>query len=342
MPRVAGKLRDSLPSAAPTGIGSLPHRDPAKAAAFTLTTLPELPAVPSLPRRSPAEGMIAQAAVGIPGITIGQYGSLAVDPQRADPKAPVETDLDHGGYEGMKAFLDAADPARTSVVKWQIVGPVTLGLTLVRAGVRARAAFDLATRAVQSHIDAIHQRIAAALPNATQLVFLDEPMLTDLQTAEFPLKPDRAIDHVSGVLAMIESFGVSGVHCCGHGDWASILASGPDVLSLPAEPALVDVAGYLAEFLDNGGWIAWGVIPTDRPIPMSLERPWREVRAVWCSLVSHGCDPARLLQQALMTPACGLFNHAEGVTNRVFRLLRGISDRVRDEATAKRLAAGLP
>src|SRR5262249_30452166 len=116
--------------------------------------------------------------------------------------------------------------------------------------------------------------------------------------------------------------------------------SGPSVLSLPAWPSLAEVAGYLDEFLRNDGWIAWGVIPTDKPVPMTIERPWRELRTLWCRLVTAGCDPNLLLRQSLLTPACGLFSHAEGVAGRVFRLLRGLSEKVREESTALALAVG--
>ena len=82
--------RAQLPSGIATGIGSLPHRDAAAAAEFALTTL-ELPAIPTLPKRSPAEGMIPQALVGLAGITVGQYGSIAFDASSFDPAAPVVT-----------------------------------------------------------------------------------------------------------------------------------------------------------------------------------------------------------------------------------------------------------
>ena len=65
----------------------------------------DVPAIPSLPRRSPAEGMIAQALVGISGVTLGQYGSIAVDADRLDPAAPVATDVGHDAYGGLRAFL---------------------------------------------------------------------------------------------------------------------------------------------------------------------------------------------------------------------------------------------
>jgi hypothetical protein len=283
--------------------------------------------------------MVSQAVTGIRGVTVGQYGSIAVDPRQLDPSAPVTTDFDGGAFDGLNAFLEAADPA-ARVVKWQFVGPVTLGFTLMRAGLAPFAAFDVAGRAVRAHLSAIHDRIQSRLPEATQVVWLDEPMLTDLQDDSFPVPPDVAIDLVSSALALAEGFGVAGLHCCGEGDWASLLAAGPRVLSLPASPSLVAVAGYLGRFLDSGGWIAWGVIPTDGPTPMSAERPWRELAALWCSLVRSGCDPLRLRAQALVTPVCGLASHSESIAGRIARLTAEVSDRVRGQAVATRLTVG--
>ena len=83
---------------------------------------------------------------------------------------------------------------------------------------------------------------------------------------------------------------MTGVHCCGEADWASVLAAGPAILSMPVSPGIVNVAGYLARFLDDGGWIMWGAVPTDSIVPTSAERPWRELSDVWCKLVNAGCD----------------------------------------------------
>ena len=57
-------------------VGSLPHRDANRAAEFAWTST-AIPTLPTLPRRSPAEGMIAQALVGIDGVTVGQYGGIS-------------------------------------------------------------------------------------------------------------------------------------------------------------------------------------------------------------------------------------------------------------------------
>jgi hypothetical protein len=338
--RPVPSLGESLRPGAATGIGSLPHRSVHEAAAFALREY-DVPAIPSLPRRSPAEGMIAQAVVGINGVTLGQYGSIAVDPHAVDPGAPVATDLGNDAFAGMRTFLAAASTrGLRGPVKWQFVGPVTLGVALTRIGVRADVAFTVAGRAVRAHVTSIADAVAAALPESPQIVLLDEPWFGDLMLEGFPIAPDPAIDLLSGAMAALEPVATVGVHCCAAVDVASLLAAGPGVLSVPVSGALADVAGYLVRFLDGGGRVAWGTVSTDGPIPTSNDRPWRRLSDVWCELVERGCDPVLLRQRSLVTPHCGLGLHTPAVADRVCRLTREVGRRVNEQAVASRFALG--
>jgi hypothetical protein len=332
-------MQVELPAGVVTGVGSLPHVDALAAAAFVLEHQPDLPAVPSLPRRSPHEGMLAQAVVGVRGVSVGEDGDLVVDPRRVDPVVQILPDLDHEAFGGLRAFLELAK-GRTAPIKWQFTGPVTLGLALTHMGVPASRAFDTAIRAVRVHLRAIHKAVLEALPAAPQVIVLDEPGMSALMCPGFPVPPDAAIDLVSGALAAIESTAMSGVHCCGDGDWAAILATGPGVLSVPVHADLVKVAGYLSSFLEQGGWLAWGVVPTDRPVGTSPDRYWKELAGLWCELVQGGVDPARLRRQALVTPACGLALHSiEGATL-VADLVAQVAQKVRGQAVATRMFIG--
>jgi hypothetical protein len=316
-----------------TGVGSLPHREASDAAQFALTEY-DVPAIPTLPRRSPAEGMIAQAVLGIEGVALGQYGSIAVDVRRLDPVAPVVTDLSQDSYTAFRAFLDAAVAAEwTGPVKWQFVGPVTLGVALTRAGVAVGTSFAVAVRAVRAHLLVIADAVATALPHSQQLIMLDEPWFGDVMSPGFPIAPDPAIDLLSGAMAAVESMATVGVHCCAHDvDIASLLAAGPRVLSIPVRENLADVAGYLVKFLEDGGRIAWGVVPTDGPIAGTIERPARQLSALWGALVQRGGDPAVLRDRCLVTPHCGLGLHTPSVADRVCRLTREIGRRVHEGA----------
>ncbi len=330
--------RAQLPSGIATGIGSLPHRDAVAAAEFSLATL-ELPAIPTLPKRSPAEGIIPQALVGLAGITVGQYGSIAFDATRFDPDAPVATDLNHDAFGGWRAFIAAA-AGRRAPVKWQFVGPVTLGLALVRAGLDSDVAFEVSVRAVRCRVRHLADHIGEVLPGCRQVVFIDEPTLDGLMGAKFPIAPDTAVDLVSAALAAIEPVAVTGLHVCATADIASLVAIGPDVLSVPVDLRLLESAGYLARFLSDGGTIAWGAISTEGPIATSAERPWRKLIDLWCEMVKRGADPTQLRQQSIITPECGLGTHTPAVAERVHGLAADISERVRDQAAATRFSLG--
>ena len=333
-------LGDRLRAGACTGVGSLPHRSVHDAAAFALREY-DVAAIPTLPRRSPAEGMIAQALVGIGGVTLGQYGSIAVDIEHLDPDAPVQTDLGHDAYGGLRAFLaTAAARQYRGPVKWQFTGPVTLGAALTRVGVPADRAFAVAAASVRAHVAAIAGAVSCALPSSPQIVWFDEPWFGELMSPGFPIAPDPAVDLLSTAMAMLEPVATVGVHCCADADVASLLAAGPAMLAIPLEPRLVDVAGYLTRFLEDGGRIAWGAIPTDGPIPVSADRHWRLLSDVWCELVNRGCDPVELRQRSLITPACGLGLHTPAVADRVVRLGREIGRKVHDQAVASRFALG--
>jgi methionine synthase II (cobalamin-independent) len=330
--------RAQLPSGIATGIGGLPHRDAVAAAEFALSTL-ELPAIPTLPKRSPAEGMIPQALVGLAGITVGQYGSIAVDASAFDPDAPVVTDFGHDAFAGWRAFLAAA-AGRRAPVKWQFVGPVTLGLALVRAGLESEVAFEVSVRAVRCRVRHLVDLVAQTLPGCRQVVFIDEPTLDELMGSGFPIAPDTAIDLVSAALAAIEPVAVTGLHVCATADIASLVSIGPDVLSVPVDERLLESAGYLSRFIADGGTIAWGAISTEGPIPTSAERPWRRLSDLWCELVQRGADPALLRRQSMITPECGLGTHTPAVAERVYRLTAELSERVRDQAMATRFSLG--
>ena len=150
----------------------------------------DLPAIPSLPRRCPAEGMIAQAVVGINGVTAGQYGSIAVDPAAVDPYAPVLTDVATDSFSGLRHFLDhAVNIGLEGPIKWQFVGPVTLGVALTRAGLSDDVAFAVAARAVRSHVMSLSVAVAAALPRSPQIVVHRRAVVRGAVHARLPDRP---------------------------------------------------------------------------------------------------------------------------------------------------------
>lgn len=339
-----GAARPAGPSpfadGATAGIGSVPHSDPAAAAAFSIAEF-DIATIPTLPRRSTSETMIAQALSGVAGISIDAAGQPVVDAD-ARMTGEIVTDFSDEAFTGFRAFLDLAAKVHLdrSPIKWQFVGPVTLGVGLERAGVERSAAFELAGRIVRSHLAGLSDIITAALPNSRQMVVLDEPWFGELMTPGFPIPPDQAIDLMSSAMAALPATTLTGIHCCAPCDVATLLASGPSVISLPVSPDLVEWVGYITRYLADGGIIAWGAIPTDGPVPSIAERPWRALSDLWCSLVQLGCDPVLLRRQSIVTPACGLAFHSASVARRIARLSADVGKRVKDQSSATRFALG--
>ena len=331
------------------GVGSLPHRSRGKALDFVWNST-DIVTIPSLPRRTPLEGMIAQALVGIEGVSVGQYGGISVDVNSLDVHHFITTDLRSDAYGAFGAFLYTFPERNTGIemVKWQFVGPVTLGLALLRIGLPADIAFPLALEAVRSHVQYIEEKITKVCGDITQLIVLDEPSLPEALEPVFELDVENVIDLISGALAVVESHNVSGVHCCASTDWGILLATGANVISVPVpsandEQAMAEMlvaAKRISEHLEHGGRIAWGAVRTDGPIAVNAERAWRGLMDSMCALVKAGVDPVLLRKMSYVTPACGLGTHSDAVAEQVFAQVKELSLKVADQATASRLTLG--
>lgn len=321
------------------GIGSLPHVDADEAVALALEVQPRLATAPSLPNRSPLEGMIAQAAWGIPGVDVLPDGSLRVDDPLLDPTVPLDGSVRGEPFEGFRAFATAI-AGRVMPVKVQLTGPVTLGLALHTCGVPAARAFPLAGRAVRARALATISTVRASAPVAPIVAFVDEPGLTGAMHPGFPLDPTATLDLVSSALAALEPHAVTGLHCCGAADWPMLLQAGPQILSLPVGAGAVDHAATIGEFLDRGGVIAWGAVPTTGPRGSSAARLWEQLSAEWCGLTQGGCDPMVLRDQAMITPACGLANHDPAQAEAILSLSNQLARRLRTQTQGVRLTVG--
>lgn len=323
-----------------SAIGSLPHRQVDAAVGVALAAGADLPAAPSLPARDPREGMVSQGAWGLRGVEIGQDGTLRVvaDLDPADPFVDGPT-IDGPAFAGLRAFLDATRH-RTSPIKLQLTGPVTLGLALVEAGAPVDVAFATARTAVAARARAMLETALRLAPLAPQVVFVDEPSLVALSRPDFPIATDDALDLVSSALAAVEPFAVTGLHCCADTDWRLALATGPQIVSLPISPTIADHAGALGVHLDGGGWVAWGAVPTSRPVGDTSDRLWRALSDTWCDLVQRGCDALRLREQALVTPECGLALHDPVQAEHILALTVDLAERVRRQSFGVRLSVG--
>ena len=326
---MTGPLGRLLGPVVPSAVGSVPHLDPAEAAAQALRLHPELPAAPQLPRRSPREAMLPQVAAGMPGVAGTASGRLVLAGDGPPSVTPVEAPLDPEAWAGTLAFLRAAAAAgRTGPLKLQLAGPVTLGLALVAAGIAGGDSSRLAAGTVASRARALVATAGRLVPAAPLVVVLDEPALAGCDRPGLLLDAGAVTGRLAVTLDAVRSepaVAAAGVHCCGPASWAPVVAAGADLLSFPAGTVSAGDSSLLAGFVQAGGWIAWGCVATDTPASgIDDEECWRRLALGWDGLVRAGCDPDHLRHQAILTPDCGLALHppdeVEAVYARVARL----------------------
>lgn len=337
----------ALPAFLPTAVGSLPHSDPGAACDLVLRWLPEIPAWPQLPRRDVRERLPAQFCRGFPGVVMDE-GRVYVD-RRQDLDSGLERlyarylsrELDAAALDGdfaagLERFLTLRLESAVAV-KGQVLGPVSWGLTVTDQDRRAllydEVLADAAARYL--HLQAAWQERALRQLARQAIIVVDEPYLAAFGSAYLAVEREEVQKLLEEVLAGIE--GLKGVHCCGNTDWSLLLETSVDILNFDAYDHAEALSLYpqaLRAFLQRGGMIAWGIVPTASDAQVMAESVDRLTERLWGALrlvASKGVSLDDLLAASLLTPACGLGTLSETAAARALELLAGVSERMRRE-----------
>jgi methionine synthase II (cobalamin-independent) len=343
----------------PCLIGSLPLTDYAQAARQVWEHTPEIPLWVQLPKL-PGESITRQFAAGMPGLTeaggrvfIDAAGSgfalgllefyeeaLALQGEAADldrSRFAMTADAAGGFFELIDQAVKRTPPPLA--LKGQIIGPVTFGTSICDQSGKA-IFYDPQLREVSVQLLSLRARWQvrrlAALGRAV-LLFIDDPAITGFGSSVYIGLSREDIAQSLG--AMIESVhsegGLAGVHICANADWTLVLESGADILSLDAYAFFDQFVIYreaIRRFLERGGLIAWGLVPTLSPA--DLERETAEsLLAQWeaksARVAALGIDRERLMAQSLITPACGMGTLSVELAMKALRLTRELSNRIR-------------
>jgi len=349
------------PQCLATGIGSLPFTDTNEALDLVFTHLPEIPHWPQLPRRSPKEHFIHQfchplVACALLTESKGRWGfDLTRDdgprcltafydtclPAEENGPACQQSFLpDAEAAAGLHAFLARARTGgmdRADFVKGQIAGPLSIGLELKdHQGRPAYYNGDLRDTLVRTlALGARGQAAVLAQLGPRPLVFIDDPAVS-AWGSRLHLALDKAaiIADLDFIIAAIHGEGaLAGLHACEALDWSLVLGTGIDVLSLDAYRFAASLAAYrqpLGRFLEGGGVVAWGIVPTlDDPFAESVASLEQRLNALWSDLFEHGPDRSTVLRQSLITPSCGAGLTLARQARRIYELTAGLSRRLR-------------
>jgi hypothetical protein len=167
-------------------------------------------------------------------------------------------------------------------------------------------------------------------------MYIDEPGLQFVFSSVSGYTDTRAREDLDRFLAQIER--PRGIHLCGNPDWEFLLNRDLDILSMDIYTngeVFRCYAPAIRRFLDRGGVLAWGLVPT------CLENFSREstqhlldyLEELWDFLARAGIPREQMLAQSLLNPAtCCLINpDREQTVTRAFAWLREISHRLREK-----------
>lgn len=321
-----------------TGIGSLPHTDPVEACNIILDSV-DIPFWPQLPHRSFRESMGPQYSEGFPFVRIEGDNLHVEQAEDAASAAFYEAIAGRTGFPisaeyaaGLHAFIDILKQRnqRLDAIKGHITGPLTFSLSLTDKEKRP-IFFDDEMRELSLELlkGKVSWQIDVLKPFAEKvLIFVDEPILTALGTSTYiGVSNEEASRMLKEIVDYIhECGGLAGIHCCGKADWPLVLSSGIDVFNFDAFDYGDTLGMYPEEitaFLNNKGFIAWGIVPTTDAIKEVTFGLLRErLENGLTSLEKVGIPREMLRQQALITPSCGTGSLDTKDALKVFSLLK--------------------
>ncbi len=327
-------------SGLPTAIGSLPHTDPRKACSLIAKYLPEIPLWPQLPKRSFLENMYVQYSEGFPGLVLDQnkiYVNLSRGFEKTLEKlyaAYLENKIEEFAIgeryaAGLYEFIGHRQE-HTSAVKGQVTGPITWGMTVTDENRRPVLYDETAADAVVKllNMKARWQEKKLREFSDNTIIFLDEPYMSSIGSALVSIPREHVIELLEGAFDGIK--GLKGIHCCGNTDWSLILDTSVDIVSFDAYTYSHTIALYqeaLEKFLDGGGILAWGIVPheekavNNEAVSTLLDR----LTDAMAGIERKGIKRNKIIEQSLLTPACGLGAVSEEVAEHMLSMLSELS-----------------
>jgi hypothetical protein len=318
-----------------TGIGSLPHSDANQAASLSLEAL-DVPFWPQLPRVSFRESMVTQYSEGMPSVRV-EPDRQAIWVERNDEEITrfyetTEEDsriaISEDYAKGLYAFLELLKGRRFDILKGHITGPLTFTLGLVDEGGKPvyydeelrEISLMLLKAKARWQID-ILGRFAKKV-----IIFIDEPILSALGgTSYMGVSTGEAERMLKDVASAVKAAGgIAGIHCCGRADWPMVLQSGVDIMNFDAYGFGDTLAIYPDEtiaFLEQGGVLAWGMVPTTDDIGKEDEQSILRLFRKRLETLARNVPEELLLRGIILTPSCGTGSRSVEETLKVFQLL---------------------
>jgi methionine synthase II (cobalamin-independent) len=334
-----------------TGIGSLPHKDVDSALDLIFKYTPQIPFWPQLPKRDIREGMVAQFSEKFPFLEVNQNGlnSLAFSSQEGELEKFYEriiaNDIDYfkispdfaRGLHRFYARLEKMNLGDIEFIKCQLSGPFTFaatikddnGVALLHDAVFLQAILKGLTMKALWQIK-FFEKFGKKI-----IMFLDEPYLASFGSAYTSINRQDIVKGLIEFAGGLESENILlGVHCCGNTDWSIFTdVPGIDIISFDAFGFLdkfILYADELKGFINKGGIICWGIVPTQEFLGNeSAELLVEKLKEGINILAKKGLNKDLLLKNLIISPSCGLGTLDSDKSEAILKLLSRTSAFIR-------------
>jgi hypothetical protein len=321
----------------------MPHKN--VDAALDLALSLDVPFWPQLPHYNYYEDMYVQASEHFPGILLDMENRtlrfsmdkfvLELDELMAHYDEPEYFDISETYSAVYHRFLQM-DLSGRPAIRGQLEGPISFGLNVHdqddRPIIFNETVRPFLLECMAKRVNVQLSRLEKLNPNA--FMFLDEPGLQFIFSALSGYGNIAAKVDMEAFFSMIDR--PRGVHLCGNPDWDFLLGLDLDVLSLDMYSngeVFVSYASSIRRFLDRGGVLIWGIVPTNyEPFAQedigSLEK---RLTTLWDALDAKGIDREFLLSRSMLSPAtCCLVNPDGSATvEKAFKTVKTLSANLR-------------
>ena len=332
-----------------TGVGALPHTDPAEACKDVLAIFPDFPYVPTLPDRRQLESIVFNDSEQLPGRLI-RDDRLLYD-STTDHTAAIEQvyiDYVEGNYapyalhkEYASGFIEmmSHDLSQVKVLKCQVTGPVTFGMQVVDADKRPiyydEQLADMISKMIALKARWCEEEMREKTGVAETVVVLNEPYLASLGSSVVPIDQEMVRTGWGDIAALVQ--GGLGIHCCSNTDWEFVMDLMPSIVSIDAYTTAKEFLLYadaIVTYMERGGIVAWGIVPAEYKIfatetPDRLYERYLAIRTQLCTRMPEHLFDA----QSLITPCCGIRFADRRGAKAIMQTVAEISRRIREKGT---------
>ncbi len=327
-----------------TAMAVMPHRDVERALSHALSL--DVPFWPQLPLLNYYEDMYVQASERFPGILLDLENRtlrFSIDKFAAELEEvlahfeePHFFDVSKTYSAVYNRFLEL-DLSSRPAIRGQLEGPVSFGLNILDQDQRP-ILFNDTVRSfmldfMARRVNAQLQRLKALNPNA--FMFIDEPGLQYIFSALSGYDAIAARGDMEYFFAQVER--PRGVHLCGNPDWDFLLSLDLDILSLDVYTngeIFVSYADRIKRFLERGGRLVWGMVPTNfEPFEKEdLKTLETRLLSCWQALDKKGIDQSFLISRSMISPATCCLVNPDGVATveKAFAAVKSLSETLRE------------